>query len=114
MIWNMMDVIALAIFTEAIVELWKKAAPLQPIREWLVRITPFLYSERQATHLLQCPFCCATYVAFVAGILYFYVDVAPVRWFIIAMVILRMSNWIHLVFSLFRDKQLNMRIDRGR
>jgi hypothetical protein len=108
------NIILLAIFTEAIVELWKKAAPLSPIKDWLVAHTPFLYSEAQQTHLLLCPFCCATYVAFVSGFLYFYMDIVAVRWLVIVMATLRLSNWVHLVFSWIRDKQYDIRVNRGR
>lgn len=114
MTWGMTDILVLAIFAEAIVELWKKAAPIQPLREWLTDITPWLYSQNQQTHLLNCPYCLSLYVACVAICLYSYVGYAPVRWLIYAVVAHRMSNWIHLLFSLLRDKQLNMRIDRGR
>ena len=113
MTWSMMDVILLAIFTEALVELWKKAGPLQPMREWLVDITPWLYSARQQTHLLMCPYCLSLYAGFAAICLYSLVAYAPVRWLIYAVVVHRMSNWLHLAFSLLRDKQLNIRIDRS-
>jgi hypothetical protein len=112
MTWNTMDVIMLAIFCEAIVELWRKAAPLQPLRRWLVRITPFLYSEEQTVHMLDCPSCTATHVAFACGILYFFVDIVFVRWIVIALVILRLSNWLHLIFSTIRDIQIDRRIRR--
>ena len=112
MTWGMTDILVLAIFAEAIVELWKKAAPIQPLREWLTDITPWLYSQAQQTHLLNCPYCLSVYAGFAAIFLYWLAAYVPVKWFIYAVAIHRMSNWIHIIFSLFRDMQLNMRIKR--
>jgi len=126
MTWNITEVIMLAIFCEAIVELWRKSAPTQwlvlgtlptkenPKPKWkgLVRYTPALYSARQDTHMFQCGFCFATYVSLVSGFLYFYMDIVFVRWIVIAMVILRLSNHFHLIISTIRDIQIDRRIRR--
>ena len=110
----MLKLILVVIAVEAMVELWKKAAPLQPAREWLVRVTPFLYSERQQTHLLQCPYCLSVYAGVAGTCLYFYADTVPAKWLIIALVIHRLSNFVHLAMSALRDKQLDIRIQRTR
>lgn len=111
---NAINLILIVIAMEAAVELWRKAAPLQPIREKLVDITPFLYSERQQTHLLQCPYCLSVYAGVAGGFLYFSMDIACVRWLIIAMAIHRMTNFLHLGMSLLKDKQIDIRVERGR
>jgi len=111
---NIMDLIALVISCEALVELWKKAAPLQGIREWLIRITPLLYSQRQGTHLLGCPYCLSVYVAFAVGLACLYVDAALAWLAVYVLAIHRLSNWLHLVFSLVRDRQINIRLKRSR
>lgn len=111
---NVINLILIVIAMEAAVELWRKAAPLQPIREKLVAITPFLYSERQQTHLLQCPYCLSVYAGIVGGFLYFWMAIACVKFFIIAMALHRMSNLLHLGISFLRDKQIDIRIERGR
>ena len=109
---SVLDLIVLAIACEAIVELWKKAAPLQPLREWLLRTTPWLYSERQQTHLLNCPYCLSVYAGFAVICLYYFVDAVPVRWLLYGLAVHRASNWMHLAFSLVNDVQLDKRINR--
>jgi len=109
-----LKLILVVIAVEAMVELWKKAAPVEPLKEWLIRVTPFLYSARQQTHLLQCPYCLSVYAGVAGTCLFFYADIAPVRWLIIALAIHRLSNFAHLAMSALRDKQLDMRIQRTR
>jgi hypothetical protein len=36
-----------------------------------------------------------------------------IRWLIYSLVFARVSNWIHLVFSLIYDVQMDIRINRG-
>jgi hypothetical protein len=110
----MFDIIILILATEACVELWKKAAPLDSIKLWLVAHTPWLYSRRQDTHMLLCPYCFSLYVAAGLFTLYFLIDVLAIRCIIYILVIHRCSNYIHLVFSLIRDKQLDIRVARRR
>ena len=97
---------------EALVELWKKAAPLQKIKDYIVSLTPFFYSTRQQTHMLECPYCFSVYVgvAMIAIILY----VNDMIFMVIAgsLAVHRVSNYVHLVFSLLRDVQFEIR--RGR
>lgn len=99
----------LAIACEALVELWKKAAPLQSFREWLINHTGFLYSEEHYTHLLDCGYCLSVWIAIILGVIF-------LEWNaylpIYILCIHRLSNYIHLGFSLLRDKQLDLRIAR--
>jgi hypothetical protein len=100
----------LTIATEAIVELWRKAAPLQGIRERLIALTPFLYSKRQNTHLLDCGYCLSVWAAGMSlGILW-----GLGEWPLIVIVVHRVSNYAHLAYSLMRDLQLDVRVARGK
>jgi hypothetical protein len=112
MTWNTMDVIMLAIFCEALVELWKTAAPIQPLKEWLVERTPWLYSERLQTHLLMCPYCLSLYASIVAILFYYYVGHALVWWSVCVLVVHRLSNLTHLIISTIKEHIIDRRIAR--
>jgi hypothetical protein len=107
------DIILLIAATEALVELWRKAAPIQPFREWLIRITPFLYSRRQQTHLMECNYCVSVYVGVLAVAVYFLMNVIIVKVIVIALAVHRLSNYLHLYFSLLRDQQMDIRVARN-
>jgi uncharacterized membrane protein len=107
-----MKYIILIITTEALVELWKKAAPLQGIKEWLIAETPFLHSRRLDTHLLECPYCMSVWIG--ALILLVYVVFNNSIYLFGALAIHRVSNYVHLVISYLRDLQLNLRAGRAR
>jgi hypothetical protein len=106
--------ICLAIATEAIVELWKSAAPLRPFRESLIRRTPHLYDVESYTHLFACPYCCSVYVGAVLMALYVFWDNPALFWFTGALSLHRISNVLHLFVSLARDRQMDLRIARGK
>jgi len=107
-----MKYLILIIATEALVELWKKAAPLQGIREWLIDKTPFLYSERMDTHLFECAYCMSVWIG--ALVLITYVVFNNSIYLFGALVVHRVSNYVHLVVSYLRDLQLNLRAGRAR
>jgi hypothetical protein len=107
-----LKIILLVIATEAVVELVKRAAPLQGIKKWIIIQTPFLFSEDQQTHLLDCPWCISLYAGALAMAAFFYMEVAWVLFITGSLAIARLSNFIHIIFSLMRDRQLNLRIDR--
>jgi len=109
---SVLDLIIMIVACEALVELIKKAAPLQSVKEWLVRHTPFLYSESQQTHLLQCPWCISVWVGALIALAYFYVDYSVFMIFCLSMTIHRMSNYIHVFFSLMADRQRDIRVAR--
>lgn len=104
--------IVLIIATEALVELWKKAAPLQGVKEALIKFTPFLYSRRLDTHLLECPYCMSVWVGLMVFGSYVIFNGFIYLWGVFA--IHRASNYIHLVISYLRDLQLNLRAGRAR
>ncbi len=100
------------IATEALVELWKKAAPLQGIRRWTISKTPFLYSQEQESHLLDCPYCLSVWVGFLMMVLYLYLDSTVFILFTGMLSVHRGSNFLHLIFSLLADKQRDIRVNR--
>lgn len=96
---------------EALTQLWFHAAPLQPLRGFLVRATPFLYSGSQQTHLLDCRYCTSVWVGLLLAILYF-LTIQGFLYFTFFLAVHRGANWIHLVFSYLRDRQIDLRIAR--
>jgi hypothetical protein len=108
---TMIKWLVMIILVEALVELLYKAAPLQGIRNWVIRVTPFLRSEEQG-HLLECKYCTAVWVGFVVVLVGTYLDYELVRVFALMIVLGRLSNYVHIVYSTIRDKQLNMRLSR--
>ena len=93
-------------------QLWFYAAPLQGIRFYLVKWTPFLYSESQQTHLLNCKYCCSVWAAILLVIL-FYVSSDVFLFTVLILTFHRISNFLHLIFSYLRDKQIDLRVDRN-
>lgn len=108
------SVLLLAIAAEATVELIKKAGPLQGIKRWIISKTPFLYSEEMQTHLLDCPYCTSFWVGILAAIGYLYMDSVAVVFIVVGLVAHRLSNGLHLLYSILRDKQIDLRIARGK
>lgn len=101
----------LAIAAEALIELWLSASPLQRIRRKLILWTPFLMGEEER-HLLDCPTCCSVYIGFLMIPVYLWMDNICIFVIVIALNIHRLSNFLHLLFSYMRDKQINLRIRR--
>lgn len=110
----MMDFLIAIVATEAITEAIFKAAPLQGIRFWLIEKTPWLRSEIMG-HLLECKYCVSAWVgAIMAAIYMTVIDIPVMRWFLLAMTIHRISNYLHLPISYLRDRQLDIRVSRNR
>ena len=103
-----MKYLVLIIATEALVELWKKAMPLQGIRRKLTIWTPFLEIDGQ--HLFDCGYCLSVWVGAVVFISYSVFD--GLIYFFGALAIHRISNYLHLAVSYLRDLQLNLRVGR--
>jgi hypothetical protein len=103
-----MESIFAVVACEALVQWWFNAAPIQPLRRFLVRMTPFLYSEEQDTHLFDCRYCTSVWAAMVVVLVF------SRGWHLVLffLAIHRLSNFLHLCFSLLRDKQLDLRVAR--
>lgn len=109
---SVINIILLAIAVEAVVELIKTAAPIQGSKEWIIRHTPFLYSERQQTHLLSCPTCTSFWVSILAVIGYLFMDTTVAVCILVGLVAHRSSNYFHIMYSILADKQRDLRISR--
>lgn len=107
-----LEIILGIIACEALVQLWFHAAPIQPVRNVLVRITPFLYSRQQDTHLLNCKYCLSVWCGIAVAVLYFCTPVY--LYIVIPLSIHRLANFVHIIFSLLRDRQIDLRTGRGK
>lgn len=113
-VYVVIKLLLMIVATEALVELWKKAAPLQGIREWLIQKTPFLYSDRQQTHLLECPYCLSLWVGSCLTAMCLFMEGAMAFFILASLAIHRLSNYLHLSFSLLRDRQMDIRVARNK
>ena len=104
-------IIALAILTEALVEVIFTAAPLQGIRLWLIKKTTWLRSADQG-HLLECKYCTSIWIAAGIILLAAFADCQALRLVSAALVVARLSNYAHLLFCSIRDAQINLRLGR--
>jgi hypothetical protein len=108
----MTDLLILIILVEGIVFYIFTAATLQRARAWLIRMTPFL--RVAGDHLFECKICLSFWVAIGAAAAYLvFGKTTWFLWLAIGIVCARSANWIHLVFSLVQDYQLDLRIRRG-
>jgi hypothetical protein len=106
------NILLMIVCVEAVVFYAFNAAPLQRPRTWVVRWTPFLRAG--GDHLLECKICLSFWVGVLFGLLFVLkIDSFIIRWIIYSLVFARVSNWIHLVFSLIQDVQVDIRINRG-
>jgi hypothetical protein len=105
------QIIALAILVEALTELFFRAAPIQGLRNKLITITPFL-EVRDYGHLFECKYCTSFWVAVVIVPLSFLIDYELLIVFSYAIIAARVSNYIHIIYGIVRDKQMNIQLDR--
>jgi hypothetical protein len=104
-----MRILFYIIACESLVQLWFRALPLQGLRWFIIKKTPWLRAGGE--HLFECKYCTsfwfglALMLGFLSGNVY--IDA-----FVIALSLHRLSNFLHLVFSYIFDKQLNLRISR--
>ena len=104
-------ILALAVITEALVELIFTAAPLQGARAWLIKKTPWLRSIEQG-HLLECKYCTSIWIAAGVLLLATFADCQALRISSAALIIARLSNYAHLLYGWIRDAQINKRLAR--
>ena len=103
--------LSLALITEALVELFFKAAPLQGIRFFLIKKTPSLRSDEQG-HMLECKYCVSIWIGAAVYIISTIGDYRIFRIAGAALIVARMSNYLHILYSTARDAQINMRLKR--
>ncbi|MBU1307888.1 MAG: DUF1360 domain-containing protein [Alphaproteobacteria bacterium] len=103
--------LALAILTEALVELIFTAAPLQGLRTWFIKKTPWLNSTDRG-HLLECKYCTSIWIAAGVILLATFADFGVTRLAAFSLIIARISNLLHLFCSTIRDMQINLRLTR--
>lgn len=108
---SVLRILYLAILTEALVELVFKAAPLQGIRIWLIKKTPILRSTEQG-HLLECKYCTSVWIAIAIVIAAAAAENTYTTILGAALVIARVSNYVHSTVSWIRDLQINLRLER--
>ena len=106
------DIALMVIVCEAVVNIIFTGTILQPIRETIITNTPFLSIRDE--HLLSCRLCTSLWVGALCGITLLYLHILAVRIIVLGIVIHRLSNHFHLVFSLIRDIQLDTRVRRNR
>ena len=104
-------VLALAILTEALVELIFTAAPLQGFRAWVIKKTPWLRSSDQG-HLLECKYCTSIWIGAGVILLATFANFLVLRILSTIFIVARLSNYAHLLISGIRDAQINMRLKR--
>lgn len=113
---SILVIFLLAICTESIVELIKRAGPIQPARNWIIKHTPFLYSKYQQDHLLSCPYCLSVWVACAVNILSFITGLVeymnPIQVVIHCLCTHRLSNYIHRIHGIRKDNQIDIIIAR--
>lgn len=107
----MIRMIFLCILTEALVELFFKAAPLQGIRTWLIKKSPWLHTEIQG-HLLNCKYCTSVWIAAGVVLLAWLADCQGTRLAAAALIVARLSNYAHILMGWIRDAQINKRLER--
>jgi hypothetical protein len=106
------DFLIMGIACESLVQLWFHAEPLQEVRQWLIKHTTFLCSAD--THLLDCPYCLSVWVGALMMVAYLFMEQTVFMAFSGALIIHRLSNYLHLIFSFLRDKQFDARVARGK
>jgi len=115
MIDNFFTLILMCIFVEAVTKLIFYAAPLQGIKNYIRARTPMLYSTEREEHLLDCKYCTSVWVAafFVSMYLLFWPNIILTFVFYVC-IIHRVSNYLHVIVGIMNDKQIDMRIARGK
>ena len=113
-----MKIILYMLAVEASVQLLFHAAPLQQLRFWIIRHTPFLYvtpsSVSAGGHVLGCKYCTSFWIGLFFATFYFFFDSIIVDFAIIVMILHRGSNLIHTVLRLFEENITELRIKRRR
>jgi hypothetical protein len=63
-------------------------------------------------HLLECKYCTSVWIAFGVVAIATFADYQVTRFFAGALIVARLSNFLHITISSIRDFQLNLRLSR--
>jgi hypothetical protein len=107
-----LDLILLVIACEAIVNIIFNTGIFRPVREWVIKHTPFLSVGDE--HLLSCKICTSFWIGILCVFLYQFYELWLVRFTILALSVHRLSNYLHLLFSLIKDMQFDIRVNRNK
>lgn len=108
-------IIILIFVTEAIVQAIFNACPVKVLKNFVIKYTSFLYCTHQGgyeEHLLSCKYCTSFWVGLCCAWLYPFLSNPYIFLLCLGLVLHRMSNFIHVLISYVRDKQLNLRVVR--
>lgn len=108
----MWEIVQGVIFAEAVVNLVFNGTVLQPFRERMISLTPFLRVREE--HLLECKLCTSFWVGLLTAVMLQFTSSMVIRLFLLGVVLHRLSNHFHLIFSLIRDMQFDIRVNRNR
>lgn len=108
----MWEIVQGIIFAEAVVNLIFNGTVLQPSREKIIALTPFLKVREE--HLLDCKLCTSFWVGLLTAAMLQFTSSTAIKLFLLGVVIHRLSNHFHLIFSLIRDMQFDIRVNRNR
>lgn len=99
-----MKLILCIIAAEAMTQLTCKAEIFDRLRNWLKSLSSF------TNELLSCPYCVSVWVAAFTVILYCFYDLTWI--FVLLLVIHRVSNVLHDVFSIILNFKINQILQR--
>ena len=103
----MLKILMFIIIVEALVELICKSEILERPREWIKSWGWF------TNDLLSCYYCTSVWVGMTIAPLYF-VNNKYLYIICLGIALHRLSNYLHLLFGILRDFQIDTRIRRGR
>lgn len=107
----LLNLILLAILTEAVIELLFFAEPLQYFRRILIKFTPSLNLKNYG-HLLDCKYCISFWIGSIIYLLSLFLNNQLTKAIAFCIIVHRLSNYIHIVSSTVRDHQINLRLNR--
>jgi hypothetical protein len=100
----MFKLILCIIAAEALTQLVCKAEIFDKLREWLKNLSDF------TNRLLSCPYCVSVWTAtFTVGLYNFWDSIS---WFILLLVIHRMSNVLHDMFRVVQNFKIDQILNR--
>lgn len=109
---SLIKLVVVGIWCEAVVELFFNGAPIQKLRSWLILKTPFLTFEGYG-NIFNCKYCVSFYVGILGVFLYIYLNHVFFFCIGIAIVLHRISNYIHIMYRIVVDHQINLRLARN-